>query len=136
MRELHQFHGGGVDRSGRGKVHNGINIGVLGYGLADVLVHWQQRLAGTPVHLAHELTAESVDDTSDRGRCALADEVEVKHTLNSSGLQAVDEASCLVVKKGVFGARRERAARSCESLDLVVGRKASRRGAIDTVGRG
>ena len=38
-------------------------------------------------HFAHELTAECVDDTSNRGGLALADEVEVEHTLHSLGLQ-------------------------------------------------
>lgn len=42
-------------------------------------------------HFADELTAECVDDTGDRGRLALADEVEVEHALHGTGLQsAVD----------------------------------------------
>lgn len=40
------------------------------------------------LHLADELTTESVDDTSDRGLLALADEVEVKHALDGLGLHA------------------------------------------------
>lgn len=108
---------------------------MLSHGLVDVLVDGQQSLAGTPVHLAHELATKCVDNAGNGGSCALADEVKVEHPLDSSGLQTVDEASCLVVEKGVFGTRRERTAGSCESLDLVVGREASRRcGAIDTIG--
>ena len=135
MREFHQFHGRAVDGSGGGKVDNSIDIRVFGNGLADVLVDWQQSLAGTPVHLAHELTTECVDNTGNGGSCALADEVEVEHALDSSWLQTVNEASCLVVEEGVFGTRRERSAGSCESLDLVVGRQTSRCcSAIDSVG--
>ena len=33
----------------------------------------------------------------------------------------------------MFGTGRERPTRSCEALDLVVGREAGRAGAIDTV---
>lgn len=40
------------------------------------------------LHLADELTAESVDNTSDGGLLALADEVEVKHALDGLGLHA------------------------------------------------
>ena len=42
------------------------------------------------LHLADELTAESVDDTSDRGLLALADEVKVKHALDGLGLHAAE----------------------------------------------
>ena len=40
------------------------------------------------VHFADELTAECVDDTGDGGLLALADEVEVEHTLDGTGLQS------------------------------------------------
>ena len=95
---LHQFHSRGIDRSGGSEVNDGVNISVLSDGLTDILVDWQQSLARAPVHFAHELTTESVNNTSDGGSGALADEVEVEHALNSSGLQAVDEASRLVVE--------------------------------------
>lgn len=39
------------------------------------------------VHLAHELATECVDDTSNGRSLALADEVEVEHTLHSLGLK-------------------------------------------------
>ena len=101
---LHQLHGGAVDGTGRGEVDNSVNIRVLGHGLADILVDREQGLAGAPVpvdasisssmgigigiaiHLAHELATEGVDDTGDGRSGTLADEVEVKHTLNSPGL--------------------------------------------------
>ena len=37
-------------------------------------------------HHAHELTAKGVYDASDRGGGAFADEVEVEHALDGSGL--------------------------------------------------
>jgi hypothetical protein len=42
-------------------------------------------------HFANELTAECVDDTSNRGLLALADKVKIEHALHGTGLQsAVD----------------------------------------------
>lgn len=61
---------------------------MLGDGLADVLVDGQESLAGTPVHLADELTTESVDDTGYGRSGTLADEVEIEHALHSSWLHA------------------------------------------------
>ena len=40
------------------------------------------------LHLADELTTESVDDTGDGRLLALANEVEVKHTLDGLGLHS------------------------------------------------
>lgn len=99
---------------------------MLRHRLAYVLVNRKQRLAGSPVHLADELTAECVDDTCNRGGFALADEVEVEHALHSSGLETVDEASCLVVEQGVSGVRAQGSAGSCESTDVVVSRGSCR----------
>lgn len=48
---LHQFHGGLVHGTRGSEVDNGVNICVLGHGLADVLVDGQQGLAGSPVPL-------------------------------------------------------------------------------------
>lgn len=47
--------------------------------------------AGLSLHLADELTTESVDDTGDRGLLTLADEVEVKHALDGLGLHSAEE---------------------------------------------
>lgn len=47
--EFHQLHGGLVDGTRRGEVDNGVNVGVLGDGLADVLVDGQKSFAGSPV---------------------------------------------------------------------------------------
>lgn len=46
---LHQLHGGAVDGSRRGEVDDGVDIRVLGHGLANVLVDGQEGLAGAPV---------------------------------------------------------------------------------------
>ena len=63
--------------------------------LADVLAY---------AHFAHELATECVDDAGDRGRLALADEVEVEHTLHGARLQAtrgfVRLCSCYVCMLG------------------------------------
>ena len=139
---------------------------MLGHGLADVLVDGQKSLAGSPVpspslafrmleqgdflanaHLAHELTAEGVDDTGHGGGLALADEVEVEHALHGTGLQSavppsvacppltaffaawsfseglLDEASCLRVEEGVRGRRAQGPRGSGKTLDVVVGRE-------------
>lgn len=48
--------------------------------------------AGLSLHLADELTTESVDDTGDRRLLALADEVEVKHALDGLGLHSAVKA--------------------------------------------
>ena len=84
--EVHQLHCRAVHTSGRCKVDHGVHIAVLQHCLLDVLVNREQSLASSPVpaitivsfqysfewkarrkfsHLAHELTAEGVDDTSD-----------------------------------------------------------------------
>jgi len=165
--ELEELHCRLVYGSRRGEVDDGVDICVLGNGLADVLVDGQQSLAGSPVpvsplavflqmlivawhaHFAHELAAECVDDTGDRGLLALADEVEVEHALHGTGLQSardavraalsridsrwgllLDEASCLRVEEGVCGGRAHWAAGSCKTADVVVGRQAIGRGAL------
>jgi len=98
---------------------------VLGHGLVHILVDWEQSLAGSPVHLADELSTEGIDDAGDGGGLALADEIEIEHALHSPRLEAVHKASCLVVEEGVLGTRAQRPAGSCEAADVVVGRKAS-----------
>lgn len=120
---LHELHGRAVDTSRRGEVDNNVNVGVLAHGLVNLLVDGQESLAGAPVHLANELSAESVDDTSDRGLLALADEVKVQHALDGSGLKTVDQASGLVGEKSVLGKRAQRSAGSRKSLNVVVGRQ-------------
>lgn len=91
LRAVHELHGGAVDGAGGGKVDDGVDVGVLGHGLLDVLVDGEEGLAGTPVHLADELTTEGVDDTGDGGGGALANEVKVEHALHGSGLHATAE---------------------------------------------
>jgi hypothetical protein len=96
------------------------------------------------VHFADELTTECVDDTGDRGLLALADEVEVEHTLDGTGLQTavrtllelgplrvyscgvglLDEASCLGVEERVRGGRAHGPAGSSKTADVVVGGEA------------
>ena len=49
--ELHELHGGLEDGARRGKVDDGVDIGVLGDGLVDGLVDGQQGFAGAPVPL-------------------------------------------------------------------------------------
>lgn len=73
-------------------------------------------------HLAHELTAKCVDDTSNGRGLALADVVEVEHTLHSLGLQPVDEASRLVVEKKMLARWTQWPRGSTESLDVLVRR--------------
>lgn len=120
LRVLHQLHGGAVDTAGRGKVDNDVNIGMLGNGLLNLLIDGQEGLAGAPVHLADELTTEGIDDASNRGCGTLADEVEIEHALDSTGLQTVDEASCLLVEESMGGERAQRPAGSSEAADVVV----------------
>jgi len=48
------------------------------------MAHFPIRLS----HFADELTAKSVDNSSNRGVLALADEIEVQHALDGSRLQA------------------------------------------------
>ena len=104
--ELHELHGGLVNGTGRSEVDDGVDIGVLGHGVGSGLVDREEGLGGAPVpgqlsigcrvdglcefclHLADELTTESVDDTGDGRLLALADEVEVKHALDGLGLHS------------------------------------------------
>ena len=87
---LHQLHGRAVDTARGRKVDDNVHIRVLGHGLINSLVDGQERLAGSPVHLADELTTEGVDDASYRGCLALADEVEVEHALHGTRLEAAE----------------------------------------------
>lgn len=142
---LHQLHGGGVDGPRGRKVDDSVNIWVLGHGLGGILVDGQKRLTGTPVHLAHELTPESVDNTGHGRSGAFADKIKVQHTLDGSGLHAtittnisivcviasisswfwrfglLDEASCLVVKESMRE-RREDPTRRAKPGNVVIGR--------------
>lgn len=121
LRKLHKLHGGAIDGTGGRKVDHSVDIAVLGHGLLNVLVDWEQGLAGSPVHLAHELASECVDDTSNRGGFSLADEVEIQHALDGSWLETVNEASCLVVEKCVLGAGAQRSTWGSKSANVVVG---------------
>jgi hypothetical protein len=125
LRVLHQLHGGAVDTSRGSEVHHCVHVTVLLHRLAHTLVDGEQGLACAPVHLAHELTTESVDDTCHGWGLSLADEVEVQHALHGSWLESVDEASGLVVEEGVFSTRAQRATGRRETSDVVVGRQSS-----------
>lgn len=98
---------------------------MLGHCLVYILVNWQQSLAGSPVHLADELTAECVNDTCNGGGFSLADEIEVEHALYGSWLETINKTSRLVVEECVFGAWAQRSAGCCKTADVVVGRKTS-----------
>lgn len=154
LRALHQLHGGTVDGAGRREVDDGVDIRMFRHGFGDVLIDGKEGLVGAPVpvtvsvwhctaggrrsaHLTDELAAKGVDDTSNGGGGPLADEVEVEHALDSSGLHTAApvnknwriaigadilyEASCLVVEEGV-GEGREHATGGVEASDVVVGR--------------
>lgn len=118
---LHELHGGLVHTARRSKVDNGIDVRVLGHRLVYALVDWQESLAGSPVHLADELSTESVDDARNGGCGALADEVEIEHALDGSWLETVHEASRLVVEESVLSTRAQRSAGSNEAADVVIG---------------
>ena len=141
--ELHELHGGLVNGTGRSEVDDGVDVGVLGHGVGSGLVDREESLGGAPVHLADELAAEGVNDTSDGRLLALADEVEVKHALDGLGLHSavaivsgilgvlytfcnegnlLDETSCLGVEELVVGLRSECSAGRGEACDVVVGR--------------
>jgi hypothetical protein len=96
---------------------------VLGHSLVYTLVDGEECFTGSPVHLADELTAKCVDNTGHRRRSTLANEVEVQHTLDSSWLQAIDEASCLVVEECVLCARAQWSTGSSETANIVIHRQ-------------
>lgn len=121
LRVLHELHGGLVHTARRSKVDNGIDVRVLGHRLVYALVNWEQSLAGPPVHLADELSTKGIDDARNGWCGALADEVEIEHALHSSWLEAVHEASGLVVEEGVLSTRAQRTAGSSEAADVVIG---------------
>lgn len=52
---LHQFHGGTVDGTRGGKVDDGVDVGVFGHGLGNVLVDGEKGLAGAPVPVSISL---------------------------------------------------------------------------------
>jgi len=123
---FHELHSGLVNTPGRGKVHDGINIRVLGHRLVYALVNGEESLAGSPVHLADELSTEGIDDAR-HGWCgALADKVEIQHALDGSWLQTVHEASCLVVEESMLSTRAQRPARGSKATDVIVGIRCSR----------
>lgn len=121
LRVLHELHGALVDGTRGSKVDNSVNVIVLANSLLGALVDGEKSLASAPVHLADELTTEGVDDTGDRGNLSLADEVKVKHALDSLGLQTVDETSRLGVEESVRRSRAQRSAGGSEAGDVVVG---------------
>jgi hypothetical protein len=129
---VHELHGGAVNTTGRSKVDDGVDIGVLLHGLANILVDWEEGLAGTPVHLADELTTEGVDDTGDGWGGTLADEVKVEHALHGAGLETVDKTSGLVVEESVLSSWAQRSAWGSKTTDVVVGRASG--SAVVTVG--
>lgn len=95
LRELHELHGRGVDTSRRGKVDDSVDFWVLCHCFFGGLVDWQKSLAGSPVHLADELTAKGVDDTSYRWCRSLAHKVKVEHALYGTWLQTAGGWSAL-----------------------------------------
>jgi hypothetical protein len=125
LRVLHELHGALEDGTRRSKVDNSVNIVVLADGLLGALVDGEKSLAGAPVHLADELATKGVDDTGDRGNLSFADEVKVKHALDSLGLQTVDETSRLGVEQSVRRSRAQRSAGGSEAGDVVIGLAAS-----------
>lgn len=138
LRVLHQLHCGLVDGSRGSKVDDGVDILVLLHCLLNGLVNWEESLAGSPVHLGDELATESVDDTGDGWGCTLADEVEIQHSLDSSWLETVDEASGLVVEESLLTTWAQWPGWSSEAADVVVGVSAAGRWreAVAAVGSG
>jgi hypothetical protein len=67
LRVLHQLHGGAVDGTGGGKVHNGVNVWVLGHGLGDILVDRKESLTGTPVPMISESAAVDGNTVAEGG---------------------------------------------------------------------
>lgn len=135
---LHQLHGGLVDGSRGSKVDDGIDILVLLHCLFNGLVNWEEGLAGSPVHLGDELATEGVDDTGDGWGFTLADEVEIQHSLDSSWLETINEASGLVVEESLLTTWTQWPGWSSEAADVVVGVSAAGRWrkAVGAVGSG
>jgi hypothetical protein len=121
---VHKLESRAVDGTGRGKVYDllmlarvldahygathGVNVGVLFARLVNLLVDGEKGLRRSPVHLGDELSSEGVDDSCYGRSLALADEVEIQHSLACLGLQSVDEGSRLGVEQSVLRGRRAR----------------------------
>lgn len=91
LREFKALEGARVDTSGAGKVDNDINFRVLGASLLEGGVNREKSLLGSPVELLDVVSAEGVDHGGDGGCRASAGVIEVKHALDGTGLEAVDE---------------------------------------------
>ena len=74
---------------------------MLLHGLGKRGVHGQKRLPRAPVELLDVVSTEWVDHRSDGRTGTLARVVEIEHTLDSTRLEAVDEAAGLGVKRSV-----------------------------------
>ena len=109
----------GVDRSGRSKVDNNVDVRVLLDRLSDRGVHRQEGLLGAPVELLDVVATEGVDHGSDRRGFAAAGEVKVEHALDGSWLQTEDEGAGSLVEGTEPGASTVLSV--AEADDVVVG---------------
>lgn len=76
---------------------------MLLHGVGERSVHRQKRLSCAPVEFLDMVATEGVDHCSDGRTGTLAREIEIKHTLDSTRLKTVDEATGLGVKRPVSG---------------------------------
>ena len=74
---------------------------MLGDGVLHASVDWKEGLFGTPVELLNVMTAKGIDHSSYGGSRATTRVIEVEHSLNSTGLQTIDERAGVSIEWSV-----------------------------------
>lgn len=90
---------GGVHGSRRTEVDNDIDVWVFLNSLADGGVDWEKSLLGAPVELLDVVSTEGVNHGSDGRSLSSAGEVEIKHSLDRSGLKTKDERTGVGIER-------------------------------------
>lgn len=93
-----------VNGSRAGEVDDDVDVRVLRDGLLQAGVDGEESLLGTPVEFLDVVATEGVDHSSDGGGLTTAGVVEVQHTLDSTGLETVDEGAGVGIERPEPGA--------------------------------
>ena len=91
LREFQALKSARVYTTRAGKVHNDINVRVLVNSLLEAGVDREESFLGSPVELLDVMTTERIDHGSDGRGFTTAGVVEVKHSLDSTGLETIHE---------------------------------------------
>jgi hypothetical protein len=104
LRVLKALEGARVYTTAGSKVDDNIDVRVLGSSILDAGVDRKESLLGSPIELLDVVTTEGVNHGSDGRACTTAGVVKVKHALDGTGLETIDEGAGTGVERPKPGA--------------------------------